>query len=102
MNFLPERSLVREISVGDICNFRVRRLTAKDLIAVRVAPEGGDNLPHVTRLLDQKFIAMSKIGGRICRDFFPKPDEQINAFKMIRTLAMTQRLSVDNLEPRCA
>jgi len=66
---------------------------------VRVTAESGDDLAHITGLVHQRLVYRLKGSGRFRRYLFAKPDEQIDALKVIRAFAMAKGLTVDDPVP---
>lgn len=90
---------MREIAFVQICNFRPRRAAAKNLIAMGMTAERRDHLLHVAGLLHQRPVNRLQVCGGFCGDFFAKPDEEIEALKVIGSLAMAEWQTMHDLEP---
>ena len=75
------------------------RIATKNLIAVRMTAESRDHLFHVAGLLHQRPVNRLQVRGGFCGDLYAKPDEEIEALKVIGSLAMAEWQTMNDLEP---
>lgn len=64
--------------------------------------EGGDDLPHVARLLHERLVDRPQPGRSVGGDCLAEADHDIDARQMVGALAMAEGLGLDDPEPRRA
>ncbi len=97
-----KRPHVRKLAFFDVDFFRRRRLPTENMIAVRLTAKGRDDLADGAGLFNQGLIDRLEM-SRNCRgNFLAQANEEIEAFEVIRTFAVTERQGVDDFEPRMA
>lgn len=71
-----------KVAAFDISRLCRGRGAAEDLVAVRVATEGGDDRAHLVALRDQPAVDWLKVGWGVGRNVLAQADKAIDAVKV--------------------